>query len=77
MLYSDADWGNCVDTRKSISGYVSKLSSGAVTWSSKKQPTVAKSTMEAEYLALAAATGEVVWICSLFKNLDQHWRNPC
>ena len=76
MLYSDADWGNCVDSRKSISGYVSMLSGGATTWSSKKQATVAKSTMEAEYIALAAANGENLWLRSLFTELGQPPNQP-
>lgn len=46
VLYSDADWGNGIDDRKSISGYVSTHAGGAVTWNSKKQPTVALSSME-------------------------------
>jgi hypothetical protein len=56
ILYSDADWGNNLDNRRSVSGYVSVLSGGAMTWSSKKQPTVALSSMEAEYMALVNTT---------------------
>ncbi|CAB3992127.1 Hypothetical predicted protein, partial [Paramuricea clavata] len=54
--YCDADWGSSED-RKSITGYVFKLSKDgpAISWKSRKQPTVALSTCEAEYMALAAA----------------------
>ena len=68
-LYSDADWGKYLDDRRSISGYVSVLSKGATTWSSKKQPTVALSSMEAEYIALAHTTRENLWIRQLFTEL--------
>jgi hypothetical protein len=69
-LFTDADWGNFLVDRKSISGYVSMLSGGATTWSSKKQATVALSTMEAEYVALSNATRENLWLRSLFTELD-------
>ena len=70
-LYSDADWGNNLDDRRSISGYVSILSGGATTWSSKKQPTVALSSMEAEYMALANTVKENIWIRQLFSELGR------
>lgn len=69
-VYSDADWGNDLTDRKSISGYVCKLGGGAITWSSKKQPTVAKSTMEAEYMALSHAVSEVLWLRSLLNEIN-------
>jgi len=56
--YCDADWAGDLDNRKSTSGYVFKVSKGAITWSSKKQPCVALSTDEAEYVALASAVQE-------------------
>lgn len=59
--YSDADWANDVETRRSISGYVFMQSGGAVSWSSKRQSTVALSTTEAEYMALSSATQEAAW----------------
>jgi hypothetical protein len=62
FLYLDADWGSNINNQKSISEYISTLSGGAITWSSKKQPTVALSSMEVEYMALANATQENKWI---------------
>ncbi|KAF7371923.1 Reverse transcriptase Ty1/copia-type domain-containing protein [Mycena venus] len=75
-LYSDADWGNAVDDRKSISGFVTTVAGGAVTWSSKKQPTVALSTMEAEYIALSHAVRENLWLRQLFSELDCSETSP-
>ena len=60
--YSDADWAGDLDDRKSTSGYLFQISGGAVTWKSKKQPCVALSTAEAEYMALSCAAQEAVWL---------------
>ena len=60
--YSDSDYANDLDQRKSVTGYVFLLNGGAVCWSSKKQSTVARSTTEAEYMALGAAAAEAMWI---------------
>ena len=65
--FSDADWAGDVDTRRSTSGYIFQIGNSAVSWSSKMQATVAKSTTEAEYIALSQATQEAVWLrCLLF-----------
>lgn len=60
--YCDADFGGNTDTRKSCTGYVFKLQQGAISWASRRQPTVALSTSESEYMALAAATQEAIWL---------------
>lgn len=60
--YCDADWATDIDDRKSCTGYVFMRSSGAITWNSKRQPTVALSTAEAEYMALSSATQEAMWL---------------
>ena len=54
--YSDADWAGDVDTCRSTSGYEFQFGSGTVSSSSRKQSTVAKSSTEAAYVALSAAT---------------------
>ena len=65
-IFCDADWASDSTDRKSVSGYVITIAGGAVSWSSKKQPTVALSTAEAEYIDAKQA----LWQRSLFKELD-------
>lgn len=60
--YSDSDWAGCLDDRKSTSGVVFNLGSGAVTWSSKKQEITALSSTEAEYIALCSAACQGLWM---------------
>ena len=69
-IYTDSDYAACPDTRKSVSGFVITLNGGAVDWRSKKQTTVTLSTTEAEYVAAAAATREVLWFRHLASALD-------
>ena len=66
--YSDADWAGDSD-RKSTSGYSFHLSGASISWSSSKQSCVALSTAEAEYLALAGAAQEAVWLKKLLIEL--------
>jgi len=73
--FSDADWGGDRKDRKSTSGYIFKLANGPISWGSKKQQIVALSTSEAEYIALALAVQEGIWIKNLLSeilNEDQH-----
>jgi len=68
--YSDANWGNDVNTRRSTTGYIFYLSGGAISWSSKRQATVALSSTEAEYMALTQATKEAIWLRGLLAELN-------
>ena len=74
--YSDADWAGDFDTRRSTSGYAFKIGNATVSWSSKRQATVAKSTAEAEYVALSYATQEAVWLRQLLNDVGFGTNSP-
>jgi len=70
-VYVDADYAGCLDTRKSTSGFVFKINGGAVNWGSKKQKSVASSTVESEYIAFHAVGKEVKWMRGLLIELGE------
>ena len=72
--WSDANWGG-EEGRESVSGFVFTMAGGAVTYSSKKQGSVALSTTESEYMALLHALKELIWILRLLKELDHDISN--
>jgi hypothetical protein len=74
--YSDADYAANPDDRKSISGYAFMLGGAAHSWSSKKQTTVATSSTEAEYTALAHATRFAVWSRYLLDEIGYTQEEP-
>ena len=74
--YTDADWAGYKADRRSTSGFVFSLGSGAISWSSKKQPTVALSSTEAEYRGAAVAACEAVWLKRILKDLGVPIKDP-
>jgi hypothetical protein len=68
--WADADWGGCLDTRRSTTGYVFSTYGGVVSWKSRRQPTVALSTTQAELLASTEAGKEAVWLRQLLADLE-------
>lgn len=73
--YCDADYAGACDDRRSTTGYLFTLYGGAITWCSKRQPTVAASTTEAEYMSAAAVTKEALWLRTLCA--DMGFGSPC
>ena len=74
--YCDSDWGSDKEDRRSTGGYVFMLNGTPVSWSARKQKTVALSSTEAEYMALTAATKEATWLRHLLKDLGYEQPGP-
>ncbi|KAF5469242.1 hypothetical protein F2P56_013330 [Juglans regia] len=68
--YSDVDWAGCVDTRRSIIGWCVFLGDALISWKSKKQDRVSKSSTESEYRAMSLACSEIIWLRGLLAELD-------
>jgi hypothetical protein len=68
-VWSDADWATNPDNRRSITGYVIQVDGAVISWHSKQQTIVAKSTCEAEIYALSAAVSEARWIRMFLREL--------
>lgn len=65
ITYIDADWGGCPDTRRSTSDYCFFLGDYLISWSPKRQPTLSRSSVEAEYRGVANVVSEACWLQNL------------
>ena len=75
-MYVDASHGDCPDTRRSTTGYVSMLGGAAVSWASKRQQTVALSSTEAEYMCACSGAQEITHIRGLMSELGFAPKKP-
>ncbi|CAL1355334.1 unnamed protein product [Linum trigynum] len=74
--YCDADWGGSQRTRRSTTGYFITLGSAPISWRTKKQRVVARSSAEAEYRAMASTVREIIWLRWLLQELGVPQSGP-
>jgi hypothetical protein len=67
--YLDLDWANCVDDRKSVTGFICLLGGYPISWCSKKQNTTTLSSAEAEYVAASATCQEIMWLRNFLREI--------
>lgn len=67
--YCDSDWGSYLETRKSVTSNLVKFGGGLLSWKSKKQETISRSSAEAEFRSMAACAAEITWLIGLYKEL--------
>ncbi|TQD70894.1 hypothetical protein C1H46_043569 [Malus baccata] len=74
--YCDSDWAGSEDDMKSTSGYAFSFGSGAFSWASIKQSSVALSTAEAEYVSAAEATAQAIWLRFVLSDFGEEQVEP-
>ena len=67
--FTDSDWANCLDTRRSVGRYSFMLGSSIISWTTRKQKTVASSSCEAEYTAAYECGKEAIWLRMLLSSI--------
>ncbi|KAJ0533037.1 putative RNA-directed DNA polymerase [Helianthus annuus] len=76
IAYSDSDWLGCPLTRRSRTGYIALLGGAPISWKTKKQSVVSRSSAEAEYRAMASTVSELIWLRWLLHELGVSQTGP-
>lgn len=74
--HSDSDWDGNIDDRKSTTGYLLNIRSGAISWSNKKHATISLSSIEVEYKVLCSATCQAIWLKRIFEDVGEGQQEP-
>ncbi|XP_055800317.1 secreted RxLR effector protein 161-like [Solanum dulcamara] len=74
--WCDSDWVACPNIIRSITGYAIKFGESLISWKSKKQQTISKSSAEAEYRSMTAVVAEITWLLGLFSELGVEVHQP-
>ncbi|OIT27757.1 putative mitochondrial protein, partial [Nicotiana attenuata] len=74
--FSDSDWAGCPDTRRSVMGWCMFLGDSLISWKSKKQDRVSKSSTESEYRAMSTACSKIIWLRGLLAEIGFPQSNP-
>ncbi|CAM8929397.1 unnamed protein product [Rhodiola kirilowii] len=69
FVYYDVDWVACPITRRSVTGFCTLLRKSLISWKTKKQAIVSRSSAESEYRAMSAASSEILWLIRLFADM--------
>lgn len=69
VRYKDSNWVGCPTTRRSTTGYFTMLGSNSISWKTKKQPTISRSSAEAEYHSLENLSSKLQWLKYLLSDL--------
>lgn len=75
-VYCDANGASCPNSRRSVTGYLVKFDGSLISWKSKKQTTVARSSAESEYRSMALTVFELIWLVGIFKELGIEISTP-
>lgn len=67
--FCDADWGTCAFSGRSLTGYCIFLGESLISWKTKKQKTVSKSSAESEYRSMSHTTSELVWLDGILEDM--------